>query len=150
MSSLPKRVGFQGAGAAPLVLGHGVAKPESGATAIRIGHPARGDEALAARDASGGLIDSVTDAEILMAQKQTASLSGVFGEPACAAPLAGLKKLSDAGYFRAAREQLGRKPLVVSIVTGHGLKDPNTAISIGGEPTVIPAQEKAVLQAIGF
>jgi threonine synthase len=150
INSLPKMLGFQAAGAAPLVLGHGVDKPETVATAIRIGHPARGEEALAARDASGGLIDSVTDNEILVAQKQAASLSGVFGEPACAAPLAGIKKLSDAGYFRAAREQLGRKPIVVSVVTGHGLKDPNTAISIGGEPISIPAEEKSVLQAIGF
>jgi len=150
ISSLPKMLGFQAAGSAPLVLGHGVDKPETIATAIRIGHPARAEEALAARDESGGLIDSVTDPEILIAQKQAATLSGIFGEPASAAPLAGIKKLSDAGYFRAAREKLGRKPVVISIVTGHGLKDPNTAIASGGEPIVIPAEEKAVLQAIGF
>ena len=150
IASLPKMLGFQAAGSAPLVLGHGVDKPETVATAIRIGHPARGDEALAARDESGGLIDSVTDDEILIAQKQTAALSGVFGEPASAAPLAGLKKLSDAGYFRQAREELGRKPIVVSVVTGHGLKDPNTAIQIGGEPIVCPANNEAVLRAMGF
>lgn len=150
ISSLPKMLGFQAAGSDPLVVGHGIDKPETIATAIRIGHPARGEEALAARDESGGLIHSVTDPEILTAQKQAASLTGIFGEPASAAPLAGLKKLSDDGYFRAAREKLGRKPVVVSIVTGHGLKDPNTAIASGGEPIVIPAEEKAVLQAIGF
>ena len=150
ISALPKMLGFQAAGAAPLVLGHGVDKPETVATAIRIGHPARGDEALQARDESGGLIDSVTDAEILVAQKQAASLAGVFGEPACAAPLAGIKKLSDTGYFRQAREALGRKPLVVSVVTGHGLKDPNTAIQIGGEPIVVQAEESAVLSAMGL
>jgi threonine synthase len=150
INSLPKMLGFQAAGSAPLVLGHGVDKPETVATAIRIGHPARGEEAIVARDQSGGLIDSVTDQEILSAQKQTASLSGIFGEPASAAPLAGLKKLSDAGYFRTAREQLGRKPVVVSIVTGHGLKDPNTAINIGGEPISIPAEESAVIRAIGL
>lgn len=149
-TALPTMLGFQAAGAAPLVLGHGVDKPETVATAIRIGHPARGEEALAARDESGGLIDSVTDEEILRAQKQAASLSGIFGEPASASPLAGIAKLSDAGYFRAAREKLGRKPVVVSIVTGHGLKDPNTAINIGGEPIVVPAREDAVLKAIGI
>ena len=150
IKTLPKMLGFQAEGAAPLVLGCGVDKPETVATAIRIGHPARGDEALSARDESGGLIDCVTDEEILQAQKLTASLSGVFGEPASAAPLAGLKKLSDAGFFKAAREQLGRKPVVVSIVTGHGLKDPNTAIAIGGEPIVCPANNEAVLKAMGF
>ncbi len=150
IESLPKMIGFQASGAAPLVLGYGVDKPETIATAIRIGHPARGDEALAARDESGGLIDMVTDEEILQAQKLAASLSGVFGEPASAAPLAGLKKLSDSGYFKAAREALGRKPIVVSVVTGHGLKDPNTAIAIGGEPIVCPANNEAVLHVMGF
>lgn len=147
---LPKMIGFQAANSAPLVLGHGIDKPETVATAIRIGHPARGDEALQARDESGGLIDMVTDTEILRAQKQTAALSGVFGEPASAAPLAGIAKLSQQGYFRAAREELGRKPIVVSIVTGHGLKDPNTAIQIGGEPIVVPAENNAVLRAMGL
>jgi threonine synthase len=150
IDALPRMLGFQAAGAAPLVLGYGVDKPETVATAIRIGHPARGEEALRARDESGGLIESVSDEEILRAQKQTASLSGVFGEPACAAPLAGIARLSERGYFRQAREELGRKPVVVSVVTGHGLKDPNTAIAIGGEPTVVAAQEDAVLRAIGF
>jgi len=150
IDSLPKMIGFQASGAAPLVLGHGIDKPETVATAIRIGHPARGEEAVCARDESGGLIDMVTDAEILRAQKQTAGLAGIFGEPASAAPLAGLAKLSAQGYFKAARESLGRKPVVVSIVTGHGLKDPNVAIQIGGEPIVVPAQTDAVLQAMGL
>ncbi|HEY0072482.1 MAG TPA: threonine synthase [Abditibacteriaceae bacterium] len=147
---LPKMIGFQAAGAAPLVLGHGVDKPDTVATAIRIGHPARGEEALKARDESGGFIGMVSDDEILIAQKQTAALSGVFGEPASAAPLAGLKQLSEQGYFKTARENLGRKPVVVSVVTGHGLKDPNTAIQIGGEPIVCPANNEAVLKAMGF
>jgi threonine synthase len=147
---LPKMVGFQAAGSAPLVIGAGVDKPETVATAIRIGHPARGDEALAARDESGGLIDMVTDTEILRAQKMTAALTGVFGEPASAAPIAGITKLNEQGYFKAARKELGRKPIVVSIVTGHGLKDPNTAIQIGGEPIVVPAENDAVLSAMGF
>jgi threonine synthase len=150
IDTLPKMLGFQAEGAAPLVLGHGVDKPETVATAIRIGHPARGDEALQARDESGGLIESVADAEILKHQKLAASLSGIFGEPACAAPLAGIARLSQQGYFKEARETLGRKPVVVSVVTGHGLKDPNTAIQIGGEPIVVPAESKAVLRAMGF
>lgn len=148
--SLPRMCGFQAAGAAPLVLGHGVDKPETVATAIRIGHPARGDEALKARDESNGLIQSVPDEEILKAQKQAAALAGVFGEPASAAPIAGIARLSQEGYFAQAREELGRKPVVVSIVTGHGLKDPNTAIQIGGEPIVVAAENSAVLKAIGF
>ena len=142
--------GFQAAGAAPLVVGHGVDFPETVATAIRIGHPARAVEAIQARDESGGLIHAVTDDEILQAQRETAALSGIFGEPACAAPLAGIKNLSASGYFARAREELGRKPVVVSVVTGHGLKDPNTAIRISGSPTVVAAKSDAVLRAIGF
>jgi threonine synthase len=150
ISTLPKMLGFQAAGAAPLVHGQRVEKPETVATAIRIGNPARGEEAIQARDESGGLIDSVTDTEILCAQKAGAALTGIFGEPASAAPLAGITKLSEQGFFRQAREELGRKPRVVAIVTGHGLKDPNTAIQIGGEPIVVPAESGAVLRAMGF
>lgn len=150
IDSLPRMLGFQAAGSAPLVLGQRVEKPETVATAIRIGNPARGDEALQARDESGGLIHSVTDTEILRAQKLGAELTGIFGEPASAAPLAGIAQLSEQGFFKQAREELGRKPVVVAIVTGHGLKDPNTAIQIGGEPIVVPAESSAVLQAMGF
>ncbi len=150
IEALPTMLGFQARGSDPLVIGHNIDAPTTIATAIRIGHPARGDQALEARDQSGGLIESVSDEEILVAQKRTASLSGIFGEPACAAPLAGITNLSARGYFREARERLGRKPIVVSVVTGHGLKDPNTAIAIGGEPTIVAAQEQAVLRAIGF
>lgn len=150
IAALPKMLGFQAAGAAPLVLGARVEKPETVATAIRIGNPARGEEALQTRDESGGQIRMVSDTEILQAQKMTAALTGIFGEPASAAPLAGIAQLSAEGYFAQAREALGRKPVVVSIVTGHGLKDPNTAIQIGGEPIVVPAESGAVLQAMGF
>ena len=150
IETLPRMCGFQAAGAAPLVVGHNVDNPETVATAIRIGHPARGAEALLARDESGGLIDCVTDEQILEAQKTTAALSGVFGEPACAAPIAGIQKLAAQGYFADARRELGRKPVVVSVVTGHGLKDPNTAIRISGAPVVVPADNDAVLKAIGF
>lgn len=150
IDSRPKMLGFQAAGSAPLVLGHRVEKPETVATAIRIGNPARGEEALAARDQSGGFIGMASDEEILRCQKLAAQLTGIFGEPACAAPLAGIAQLSEKGYFKQAREELGRKPVVVSVVTGHGLKDPNTAIQIGGEPIVVPAESGAVLQAMGF
>lgn len=150
IDSLPRMCGFQAAGAAPLVVGHDVDNPDTIATAIRIGRPARGAEALRARDESGGFIGSVTDEEILVMQKKGAALSGIFGEPACAAPLAGIANLAKEGYFAKAREELGRKPVVVSVVTGHGLKDPNTAIRIGGEPKVVPATDQAVLKAIGF
>ncbi len=150
IESLPRMCGFQAAGAAPLVVGHGVDFPETVATAIRIGHPARAAEAMAARDESGGLIHAVTDEEILFAQRETAALSGIFGEPACAAPLAGIKNLTASGYFARARQELGRKPVVVSVVTGHGLKDPNTAIRVSGSPTVVSAKSEAVLRAIGF
>lgn len=150
IEALPKMIGFQAAGSAPLVIGQRVEKPETVATAIRIGNPARGDEAIAARDESGGLITSVEDFEILQSSKNMAALTGIFGEPASAAPIAGIAKLSEQGYFAKAREELGRKPVVVSVVTGHGLKDPNTAIQIGGEPIVVPAESSAVLQAMGF
>ena len=124
---LPVMCGFQAAGAAPLVLGHRVEAPETIATAIRIGNPARADEALAAARDSGGFIDSVTDDEILAAYKLVAATEGVFCEPASAASIAGLKK---------AREQ-GRLPagaVVACVLTGHGLKDPDTAVRTAAEP----------------
>ena len=124
---LPVMCGFQAAGAAPLVLGHKVDAPETIATAIRIGNPARGDEALAAARESGGFIDMVTDDEIVAAYKLVARTEGVFCEPASAASIAGLKK---------AREQ-GRVPAgarVACVLTGHGLKDPDTAVRTAAEP----------------
>jgi threonine synthase len=124
---LPVMCGFQAAGAAPLVLGHKVEAPETIATAIRIGNPARADEALAAAHDSGGFIDSVTDDEILAAYKLVALTEGVFCEPASAASIAGLKK---------AREQ-GRIPagaVVACVLTGHGLKDPDTAVRTAAQP----------------
>ena len=101
---LPKMLGFQAAGAAPIVLGHRVEKPETIATAIRIGNPASWKSAEAARDESGGLIDIVTDDEILAAYKLVASHEGVFCEPASAASLAGVIKLYKAGFFSEGRD----------------------------------------------
>ena len=99
ISSLPKMLGFQAAGAAPIVLGCPVEKPETIATAIRIGNPASWKGAVAARDESGGRIESVTDDEILDAYNLVASSEGVFCEPASAASVAGVIKLCKEGYF---------------------------------------------------
>jgi threonine synthase len=124
---LPVMCGFQAAGAAPLVLGHKVEAPETIATAIRIGNPARADEALAAARDSGGFIDSVTDDEILAAYKLVAATEGVFCEPASAASIAGLKKAREQGRIRAGA-------VVACVLTGHGLKDPDTAVRTAAEP----------------
>jgi threonine synthase len=141
---LPRMLGFQAAGAAPIVTGIPVPYPDTVATAIRIGNPASWQAAVAARDESGGLIDSVTDAEILQAYAMLPALEGLFAEPACAAPIAGLRKLAALGYFTA--------PCTgVLTLTGHGLKDPDTAVQQAARPPVaIPASREAVLRAIGY
>jgi threonine synthase len=131
-SSLPKMLGFQAAGAAPIVLGHPVEKPETVATAIRIGNPASWKGAEAARDESGGVIDLVTDDEILKAYRLIASQEGIFCEPASAASLAGVLKLYAKGYFKDGDR-------VVCTLTGHGLKDPNTAVDMVNEPVKVKA-----------
>jgi len=125
---LPRMMGFQAAGAAPIVLGHPVENPETVATAIRIGKPASWEKAVAARDESGGVIDTVTDDEILEAYYLLASLEGIFVEPASAASVAGLIKYVRAGYFAEVSER-GDRVDIVCILTGHGLKDPDIAIS---------------------
>ncbi len=122
----PKMMGFQAEGAAPIVRGHVVEKPETVASAIRIGNPASWKRAEAARDESGGIIDMVSDDEILAAQKMLATKAGVFGEPASAASLAGLVKMRQQGRDFS-------KSRIVCIVTGTGLKDTETAVK-GGEP----------------
>ncbi len=144
-TQLPKMLGFQAAGAAPIVHGHPIDKPETIATAIRIGNPASWKPAEAARDESGGLIDMVTDDEILEAYKILAANTGIFVEPASAASIAGLLKLSEQGYFD---EHKGAR--IVCTVTGHGLKDPNTAISAIEEPKQIPGDINAILKEIGL
>ncbi len=140
---LPKMLGFQAAGAAPIVDGAPVLRPQTIATAIRIGNPASWQSALKARDESGGVIDKVTDDEILEAYRMVASLEGVFTEPACAAPLAGLKKLYAAGYFRDFDEAT-----VAVTLTGHGLKDPERAIKTVPHPATLPATLDAVVRAL--
>ena len=128
IAHLPVMLGFQAEGAAPLVKGHIVKTPRTIATAIRIGNPASWQGAIAARDDSHGAIQAVSDREILVAYRLLASEDGVFVEPASAASVAGLLKLSHAGYFKAHRPRNRKRLTVVCILTGHGLKDPERAI----------------------
>ena len=116
----PRMLGFQAAGAAPIVLGHPVERPETIATAIRIGNPASWSLATAARDESGGRIEAVTDEEIVAAYRDVARLEGIFCEPSSAASVAGVAKLAWAG-------ELDPDSLIVAVLTGNGLKDPDTA-----------------------
>jgi threonine synthase len=139
----PRMYGFQAEGAAPIVRGHIIEKPETVATAIRIGNPASWQKAVAARDESGGIIDMVSDDEILTAQRIMASEAGVFGEPASAASLAGLIKLIAKG-----KDFTGK--VIVSVVTGNGLKDTETAIKKAPSIIELPADIKAVEKALGW
>jgi len=145
---LPRMLGFQAAGAAPIVKGKVVKNPKTIATAIKIGNPASWKKAEAARDESRGLIDTVTDKEILAAYKLLAAREGVFVEPASAASVAGVLKLTRAGYFK---EAAGRDPQarIVCILTGHGLKDPDRAIASIAKPKVLAARLKTILKEIG-
>lgn len=140
-SSLPKMLGFQAAGSAPIVLGHPVENPETVATAIRIGNPASWKGAENARDESGGVIDSVTDDEILQAYQFIASREGIFCEPASAASLAGVIKLSKKGYF-------SKGGTVVCTLTGNGLKDPDNAIKLSEPPVKVKADISAIEDAL--
>jgi threonine synthase len=139
---LPCVLGVQAAGSAPLVLGHPVDKPETIATAIRIGRPARGEQALEAAQQSNGRIIAVSDAEILSAQKILAS-EGVWVEPASAAGLAGLIAESAIGKF----DTRGKK--IVVVCTGHGLKDPSIITESFTSPKIIPANYEALLSLVG-
>ncbi len=126
-------LGFQAAGAAPLVLGHPVEEPETVATAIRIGNPASWQQAIAARDESGGAIAAVTDDEILAAWRALAEEEGIFCEPSSAASVAGVTRL-------AAHGAIPRDTTVVCVLTGTGLKDPATAEQAVAERQVIEAE----------
>lgn len=149
---LPKMCGFQAEGAAPIVIGEPVEKPETIATAIRIGNPASWKKAEAARDESGGLIDMVSDKEIIQAYQLLASKEGIFVEPASASSVAGLLKLFQQGYLSEQRATSNERQAtrIVCVLTGHGLKDPDRAINTVKEPEVIPAKLKAVVKEIGF
>ncbi|MCD5401345.1 threonine synthase [candidate division NPL-UPA2 bacterium] len=142
---LPRMMGFQAEGAAPIVRGYPIENPETVATAIRIGNPASWERAEAARDESGGIIDTVSDEKIIEAYKMLANLEGIFVEPAAAASIAGLIKWSKTSKTE------NRKPkTVVCILTGHGLKDPDRAIAVVKEPVIVPARMESVLGEIGF
>jgi len=144
---LPRMLGFQAAGAAPIVRDEVVKEPKTLATAIKIGNPASWQQAVAARDESGGLIDSVTDIEIMQAYRLLAVCEGVFVEPASAASVAGIVKLSRQGYFR---KHASVESSIVCILTGHGLKDPDRAISTIQKPKVLDPELPLILKEIGF
>lgn len=142
-TKLPRMMGFQAAGSAPLISGHAVAHPETIATAIRIGNPANWEKAIAVQDASQGKFNAVTDDEIINAYRILASQEGIFCEPASAASVAGLLKVKD---------QVPEGATVVCVLTGNGLKDPDAAIKYsesqlkqGIEPTIA-----SVAAAMGF
>jgi threonine synthase len=138
----PKMMGFQAAGAAPIVLDKVVKRPKTIATAIRIGNPASWQKAVAARDESGGVIECVTDDEIVDAYRLMATKEGIFGEPASAASLAGLVKVAKMDDFSSKR--------VVCIVTGTGLKDPNMPARYARAPVELPAELSAVEEVLKF
>ncbi len=139
----PKMMGFQAEGAAPIVRGHIVEKPETIATAIRIGNPASWKKATAARDESGGLIDMVSDAEILAVYHSLASEEGIFCEPASAASVAGLVKKTTAGL-----DLSGKK--VVCILTGNGLKDADIAVKDAEPFMKLPADMAEIEKALAW
>ncbi|MTV47445.1 threonine synthase [Heliobacillus mobilis] len=138
----PKMIGFEAEGAAAIVFDRVIEKPETVATAIRIGNPASWQSAVAAARDSGGCIDYVTDEEILAAYRMLASQEGIFCEPASAASLAGVIKKRKAGY-------LPEGAKIVCVLTGNGLKDPDNAIkTVAGGPIMVPATEEAVLREV--
>ena len=149
---LPRMLGFQAAGSAPIVKGHPIEDPQTIATAIKIGNPASWKFAELARDESGGLIDMVSDKEIIDAYKLLACQEGVFVEPASAASVAGLLKLKKKGYFKnfPTSKDEDKVKNIVCILTGHGLKDPDRAIKTIKQPKVVKANLKAVLREIGY
>ncbi len=143
ITSLPKMIGFQAEGAAPIVHGHPIEHPETIATAIRIGNPASWKTAVAAAEDSGGSISIVTDQEIIDAYKLIASREGIFCEPASAASVAGTIKLAKSG-------KIPDGSTVVCVLTGHGLKDPDNAILFGEKPTFIPCKVEEVVKRLGY
>jgi threonine synthase len=141
VASTPRMFGFQAAGAAPLVRGEPVAEPETIATAIRVGNPASWAGAVTARDESGGLFEAVTDEQILAAYRLLSGREGVFVEPASATSVAGLLAVAADGRLPAGS-------VVVCTVTGHGLKDPDTALRGLAEVEPVPVDPTAVAAAL--
>ncbi len=142
-TKLPRMMGFQAAGAAPIVLGHVVEKPKTIATAIRIGNPASWAQAVKATQESNGKIDLVTDDEIVEAYRMVAALEGIFCEPASAASVAGIAKMQKAGMFQEGES-------AVCTLTGHGLKDVDIAITVSQKPTTIRANMEDVVRVLGY
>ncbi|MET1010774.1 MAG: pyridoxal-phosphate dependent enzyme, partial [Actinomycetota bacterium] len=138
----PRLFGFQAQGAAPIVLGEPVKDPQTIATAIRIGNPASWDKAVSAAKESEGAILAVTDREILAAYRRVAR-EGLFAEPASAASVAGLLHLHAAG-------ELSADAIVVCVLTGHGLKDPEWAIAGAAQPQTVPVDPAAVAAELGL
>ncbi len=155
ISSLPALIGVQAEGAAPLVRGHPIPQPETIATAIRIGSPARWKEAFQARDESKGAFIAVPDDSIVEAYRYLAQKEGLFVEPASGASLAGLLRLANEGYFEEAfdrRKESGLsvrdRPVAVCVLTGHGLKDPQTALQTFPLPETLPPTPEAVRRVL--
>jgi threonine synthase len=143
IESLPRMMGFQAEGAAPIVTGHIIDRPETVASAIRIGNPASWKAAEQARDESDGVIDMVSDDEIIQAYRLLADVEGVFCEPASAASVAGLIKISKQSSFN-------EGDVVVCTLTGHGLKDPDTAINSCEDPITLPVNFNKIVEVMGF
>ena len=143
ISSLPRMVGIQAEGAAPLATGKPCPNPETIATAIRIGNPVSANTAREAVSESGGLFETVTDGEILAAQSMLASKSGIFAEPASCTTVAGLVKLKNSG-------RLPQGVVVTIVLTGNGLKDPDAAISQVSPPVKIDATMKELTEALSL
>jgi threonine synthase len=141
IEKLPKMMGWQAEGAAPIVKGYPIKNPQTIATAIKIGNPYSWQSALQAARESGGLIDAVSDDEILYAYKLVASKEGIFCEPASAASVAGLIKLCREGFFKGGE-------VVVCTLTGNGLKDPDTAMKVCQQPISLPPVLEEVLKLI--
>lgn len=137
----PKMMGFEAEGSAPIVRNEVITDPQTVASAIRIGNPASWREAVTARNESGGVIDSVSDEDILSAYKALAVNEGIFGEPASAASLAGLIKLTRNGYDLSTKR-------VICVITGTGLKDPDTAIQNAKPPAELTADLETIEKAI--
>jgi threonine synthase len=142
-SRTPRMFGYQASGSAPIVDGAPVLKPQTIATAIRIGNPASWEYAIAARDESGGLIDKVTDRQILSTYRLLASREGVFVEPASAASVAGLLQAHEQGLIDPGQR-------IVCTVTGNGLKDPDWAVAGAPQPTVVPIDATAAAERLGL
>ncbi len=143
VKELPRMVGFQAAGAAPIYENHVIDEPRTVATAIRIGNPASWGPALEAMKDSRGWVEIVTDEEILRAYRLLAREEGIFMEPASAATVAGLVKLVKSGRFEPGST-------LVLTLTGHGLKDPDTALESASRPTAVPPRVDAVLAQLGL